>query len=112
MWGRDGRQKIKLASVLLASGLVLAGCLTPAERQAQQQEQQAQQQEQRIQEMAAQDDAYCKQQKAQAYDECRRTRLSYRQTMAADAPTAILMVPQPNAMQNAGQWLQCGKPTC
>jgi hypothetical protein len=105
MAGRGTQQKIMLALVLFASGLVLAGCVTAAERQAQRQEQE-------MQEMAAQDDAFCKQQKAQAYDECRRTRLSYRQTMMAGSAAVVVAGPQPNAMQNAGQWLQCGKPTC
>lgn len=100
---RGGR--IALAFVLLAAGLGLAGCLTPAERQ-------AQRQEQYMEEMAAQDDAYCKQQKAQAYDECRRTRLSYRQTMMTGSAAVVIAGPQPNAMQNAGQWLQCGKAAC
>jgi hypothetical protein len=105
MAGRGVRQKIMLALVWLSSGLVLAGCVTAAERQ-------AQQQEQHMEEMAAQDDAYCRQQKAQGYDECRRTRLSYRETMMTGAAAVLVAGPQPNAMQTTGQWLQCGKPTC
>jgi outer membrane murein-binding lipoprotein Lpp len=105
MAGRGVRQKTMLALAMLSSGLVLAGCVTAAERQ-------AQQQEQHMQEMAAQDDAFCKEQKVQGYDECRRTRLSYRQTMMTGSAAVIVAGPQPNAMQNAGQWLQCGKPTC
>jgi hypothetical protein len=62
--------------------------------------------------MAAQDDGFCKQQKAQAYEECRRARLSYRQTMMTGSAAVLMAGPQPNAMQNAGQWLQCGRPTC
>jgi hypothetical protein len=77
-----------------------AGCLTA-------EEQQAQQQERYMQAMAEQDDAFCKQQKVQGYDECRHSRLSYRQTMMTGSAG-----PQPNAMQNAGQWLQCGRASC
>jgi uncharacterized protein HemX len=105
MSGRGVRQKIMLALVLLASGLGLAGCVTA-------EEQQAQQQERYMQAMAEQDDAFCKQQKVQAYDECRHSRLSYRQTMMTGSAAVLMAGPQPNAMQNTGQWLQCGRARC
>jgi hypothetical protein len=45
----------------------------------------AQQQELALQQMAAEDDAYCKQQKTQPYNDCRSARIAYRQTAAANA---------------------------
>jgi hypothetical protein len=42
-------------------------------------------QERYLEQMAAQDDAYCKQQTSQSYDACRSTRVAYRQTMMLGA---------------------------
>jgi hypothetical protein len=80
----------------------------------------AQQQELALEQMAAQDDAYCKQQTTQKYADCRNARIAYRQTAAANASANAQMfqaATAAQAVQNAQQAqamhnLQCMGGTC
>jgi hypothetical protein len=86
-----------IRAVLLCAALaVLGGCHIATQEEIQ---------ERYLEQMANQDDAYCKQQAMQSYDDCRKTRVGYRQTMmlgaSADAQQATANAQQQQAQARA-----------